>query len=236
MKLTFLILASIILLRVQLDAQPMDSLFAVISYDTVTIWNTGAWENCGSLFKMEMSVSNDTIYIMETDTSTQLAFCTCYFDMSVSVTGLQSGIYYVEVNRQIPLLYPDTTFYIGSFSFIYGGSASAFSYNSYQSPCKIVGVKNKKQMQMKAELGQNFPNPFNPSTTIKYSISYRSIVTLKLYDILGKEIQALINVEKPAGDFEYRLDLQDYDLPSGVYFYQLRAGNFVQTKKMVKIK
>ncbi len=237
MKSIFILVASIILLSIPSNAQPMDSLFAVISEDTVTIWNTGAWENCGSLFRMDLSISNDTIYIIETDTSQNLAYCTCYFDIFISIAGLQNGEYSVEVSRRIPLLYPDTTFYIGSFNFNYGGSVLALFYSSYQSPCKnIVGVKERKDTQRTAVLQQNYPNPFNPSTVIKYSIPDRALVILKLYDILGKEILTLINEEKPAGDFEYRIDLENYNLPSGVYFYQLKAGNYMQTKKMVKIK
>lgn len=215
----------------------MDFLFTVVSGDTVIIWNTGAWENCGSLFIMDMTVSNDTIYVTETDTATVLAYCYCYFDMSISVTGLESGTYTAMVYRKIPLLYPDTSFYIGSVSFNFGGSGLQLSFDSYQSLCKnIVDVKDKKISQMKASLQQNFPNPFNPSTIIKYSIPNGTLVILKLHDILGKEIFTMINEEKSAGDFEYRIDLQSCNLPSGVYFYQLKAGNFVQTKKMVKIK
>ncbi|MEJ2614307.1 MAG: T9SS type A sorting domain-containing protein [Ignavibacteriaceae bacterium] len=83
-------------------------------------------------------------------------------------------------------------------------------------------------------LFQNNPNPFNPSTKINYSISQQGYVTLKVYDILGNEIETLINEEKPAGSYEIEFDGRK--LSSGVYFYQLRAGDFIQTKKMVLMK
>jgi hypothetical protein len=83
-------------------------------------------------------------------------------------------------------------------------------------------------------LGQNYPNPFNSSTTIRYSIPNQSKVIIKVFDILGKEIGILVNEEKPAGNYE--IDFNASELPSGVYFYQLKAGDFVETKKMIPLK
>jgi hypothetical protein len=81
---------------------------------------------------------------------------------------------------------------------------------------------------------QNFPNPFNQSTKIEYQIPELSFVTLKVYDVLGNEIATLVNKEKPAGSYE--VEFKGSDLPSGVYFYQIQAGNFVETRKMVLMK
>jgi len=83
-------------------------------------------------------------------------------------------------------------------------------------------------------LDQNFPNPFNPSTKIKYSVPQMSNVVIKVFDVLGNEITTLVNEEKPIGTYE--LDWNAANLPSGVYFYQLKAGSFVETKKMVLMK
>ena len=83
-------------------------------------------------------------------------------------------------------------------------------------------------------LAQNYPNPFNPSTTIKYSIPHQSNVILKIYDVLGKEIETLVNEEKTVGNYQVEFDASSFS--SGVYFYQLRAGEFVQTKKMLLLK
>ena len=83
-------------------------------------------------------------------------------------------------------------------------------------------------------LSQNFPNPFNPSTKIKYSVPQTSNVVVKVFDILGNEIETLVNEEKSAGTYELMWNAAN--LPSGVYFYQLKAGDFVQTKKMILIK
>ena len=83
-------------------------------------------------------------------------------------------------------------------------------------------------------LSQNYPNPFNPSTIIKYHIPELSFITLKVYDLLGNEIKTLVKEEKPAGT--YQIDFDGTELPSGIYFYQLKARSFVETKKMVLIR
>lgn len=83
-------------------------------------------------------------------------------------------------------------------------------------------------------LSQNFPNPFNPSTKITYSVAGLSKVSLKVYDILGREIVTLVNEEKQAGKYEVNFNASQ--LASGVYFYHLKAGDFIQSKKMILIK
>ena len=83
-------------------------------------------------------------------------------------------------------------------------------------------------------LEQNFPNPFNPATTIRYSLPKTSKVQIKIFDVLGSEIGTLINEEKPAGTYE--LTWKAADLPSGVYFYQIKAGEFTGTKKMILLR
>jgi carboxypeptidase T len=83
-------------------------------------------------------------------------------------------------------------------------------------------------------LDQNFPNPFNPSTTIRYSFPTSEFVTLKIYDVLGKEVATLLNEEKPAGSYEVKFDASQ--LSSGIYFYTLTAGRFVETKKLILMK
>ncbi len=85
-------------------------------------------------------------------------------------------------------------------------------------------------------LEQNFPNPFNPSTRIEYKLPSSELVTLKLYDVLGRKITTLVSEPKSAGEYTYILNAATLNLSSGVYLYQLRAGKFVQTKKMVLIK
>jgi bacillopeptidase F (M6 metalloprotease family) len=84
-------------------------------------------------------------------------------------------------------------------------------------------------------LSQNYPNPFNPTTKINYQFPKASFVTLKIYNVLGKEITTLVNEEKPAGIYE--VDFNGSGIPSGVYFYKVQIGNsFTQVKKMMLLK
>lgn len=84
------------------------------------------------------------------------------------------------------------------------------------------------------ELEQNYPNPFNPGTVISYQLPVNSEVTLKVFDLLGKEVATLVNEEKPAGRYEAKFD--GSGLTSGVYFYKLNAGGFHETNKLMLLK
>jgi photosystem II stability/assembly factor-like uncharacterized protein len=94
--------------------------------------------------------------------------------------------------------------------------------------------ENISSLPDKYELFQNYPNPFNPTTKISYALPQNSFVELKVFNLLGQEIATLVNQEKPAG--YYQVDFNASSLPSGVYFYQLNAGEFVITKKMLLLK
>lgn len=83
-------------------------------------------------------------------------------------------------------------------------------------------------------LGYNYPNPFNSNTNIQYVVSSRQFVTLKVYDVLGNEVAVLVNEEKPAGSYDVAFDASK--LASGVYYYQIKAGEFIETKKMILLK
>jgi len=83
-------------------------------------------------------------------------------------------------------------------------------------------------------LSQNYPNPFNPSTAISYQLPASNLVTLKIFDILGREITTLVNEVKTPGEYSVQWDPQGQ--ASGVYFYTLRAGDFVATRKLVLLR
>jgi photosystem II stability/assembly factor-like uncharacterized protein len=97
----------------------------------------------------------------------------------------------------------------------------------------VTGVKEDNIIR-KFELYQNYPNPFNPTTNIRYQIPERSFVTLKIFDVLGNEITTLVNEEKEAGRYESILNAEG--LGSGVYYYQIISGSYIQTRKMIFIK
>ncbi len=117
-----------------------------------------------------------------------------------------------------------------------------YSYGNYKlDPRNIndfvgfTGVnKVSNDLPSKYELSQNYPNPFNPSTVIKYSIPKAGTVTLKVFNVLGKEVRTLVNNYQSPGS--YSVTFEAKGLASGLYFYSLKAGNFVSVKKMMLIK
>ncbi len=103
----------------------------------------------------------------------------------------------------------------------------------------ILIVENEEKLPSEFSLSQNYPNPFNPSTKIGYSIPGvethgHASVQLKVYNVLGREVTTLVNKEQSAGSYQVQFDASV--LPSGVYFYQLKAGSFLETKKMLLLR
>ena len=109
----------------------------------------------------------------------------------------------------------------------YSSNLLNFDVNDYTSSNNPIHIDHY-------ELKQNYPNPFNPTTTISYTIPFESFTTLKVYDVLGNHISTLVEEEKTEGN--YSIYFNGAGLPSGIYFYQIKAKNFIQTKKMVLIK
>ena len=97
-------------------------------------------------------------------------------------------------------------------------------------------VEDESTIPSQYYLSQNYPNPFNPETTISYSVTKPSHVTLKVYDSLGNEVSTLVNEYKLTGVFNSQFSILNSKLSSGVYFYRLQAGNYSETKKMMLIK
>lgn len=104
------------------------------------------------------------------------------------------------------------------------------SYNG-----QTTGVENKKDVvPVSFKLSQNYPNPFNPTTTIEYTIPQSRFVSLKVYDILGREVKTLVHQQELSGTYKVHFD--GSNLASGVYFYRIEAGEFVATKKLLLLK
>ncbi len=173
-----------------------------------------------------------------------------YFYVGVSLNGevIGAGIYatgallnnYTEIN--IPIEYavsgtPDTAI----IAIVIDGPneedphvGSEFYVDDITLSEAVVGVDDNHNLPASFNLQQNFPNPFNPSTSISYQIPERSYVTLKVYDILGNEVAELVNGTKEAGIHSVKFDAAS--LPSGVYIYSIKAGNYTSTKKMMLTK
>ena len=113
---------------------------------------------------------------------------------------------------------------------------AAINYNPASTDTGNVSRNNNTPTNF--ELAQNFPNPFNPSTTIKYEIKEGGFVTLNVYNLLGNLVATLVNENQAAGTYyvNFNVNSERTPLPSGVYFYRLQVGDFVATKKMVVMK
>lgn len=218
-----------------------DSVFVKIEADTVQIWNTDVSANCASRFSIKTEINKNSIVVTECDTLGPLANCNCIYDLHASLTGLISGHYSVVVYRQELKKYfydKDTTILIDSLEFTLGASSSLPSgVVSVQSACHYPSSIAKEETTPETfQLFTNYPNPFNPSTVISWQLSVGSFVTLKIYDVLGTEIATLVNEEQQAGQHNYELGMRNYELSGGVYYYTLKAGNFVETKGMIYLK
>ncbi|NWG29208.1 MAG: T9SS type A sorting domain-containing protein [Ignavibacteriaceae bacterium] len=98
----------------------------------------------------------------------------------------------------------------------------------------ITGVEEQWAQIFHFNLFQNFPNPFNHKTKIQYMVSGRQFISLKIYDLLGREVAILIDEEIQSGNYEIEFDASN--LTSGIYFYQMKTGELMQTKKMILLK
>ncbi|MDR3609708.1 MAG: T9SS type A sorting domain-containing protein [Ignavibacteriaceae bacterium] len=101
-------------------------------------------------------------------------------------------------------------------------------------PNAVSAVNSKQLSSSSFTLSQNYPNPFNPATSINYSIARKGNVTLKVFDLMGREVAVLVNGEKESGNYQANFDASK--LSSGIYFYELRTDGFVQSKKMLLMK
>ncbi len=169
--------------------------------------------------------------------------------------------YFVSWTDGTPLLYPESWFWIN-----YKEAVMAITVEeTYVTSKYVSSIENKANallyglagylglitriekldstLPSNFGLSQNYPNPFNPETTIEYTIPADTRlgktlqkVTLKVYDVLGREVATLVDEYKSAGYYNSKLNIKNYKLPSGVYFYRLQAGVFSQTKKLIVVK
>ncbi|MEE9448640.1 MAG: M20/M25/M40 family metallo-hydrolase [Ignavibacteriaceae bacterium] len=146
-----------------------------------------------------------------------------------SLKGKPVGVEYIGTDYKAVTL---------SFPMYYMNLSGAKELTEYIMADKFEEVmpveKDENVLPSEYSLSQNYPNPFNPSTRIKYSVPQKSNVVIKVFDLLGREVEILVNKEKPAGRYEIEFDASNHS--SGIYFYKLQVGNFVKTKKMILLK
>jgi len=152
-----------------------------------------------------------------------------------SATNFSMGALSFEFSYTAPSTPGTQTLYATGNSVNGNGNNSGDQWN--WAPNKTLTVvsltsieENNTGKPLRFELAQNFPNPFNPATVIRYSLLDNSNISLKVYDVRGTEIATLVEGFKEAG--EYRIDFHADELSSGVYLYTFRAENFIETRKM----
>ena len=136
-----------------------------------------------------------------------------------SLEGLESGFYYDEASGVL---------------FIKLAASADSSYNILVDSVEVTGIRSSPANPSGYELNQNYPNPFNPSTSISYRLPGRSFVTLKVYDVLGREVATLAGGEESAG--EHTILFDGGGLSSGVYIYRLTAGAYRESREMLLLK
>jgi hypothetical protein len=135
--------------------------------------------------------------------------------------------------RNPPLAVPVTVVYDSTRKCAFGGTASDSARYNTVNPV-ITGIISENELPKEFNIYQNYPNPFNPATSIKYDVPKNSFVSIKVYDVTGKQITELVNGEQAAGVYETTFDASQ--LASGVYFYKMEAGKFSKVMKMVLIR
>lgn len=171
-------------------------------------WVTFAWnkvQNADQYF-IQLSHTQDFSFLFYSDSTTS--------DTSRTVAGFSEGLqYYWRVQAKNV------------------EGSSPWSVSNF-----TVDVKEVKDGEIPTEysLSQNYPNPFNPTTKIGFALPQRSLTRLIIYDLLGREVQTLIDRELQAGYYEINIDINNF--PSGIYFYKIQSGDYIQTKKMVLMK
>ncbi|MGE5681421.1 MAG: T9SS type A sorting domain-containing protein [Bacillota bacterium] len=141
-----------------------------------------------------------------------------------------------EINSSVPvfkkvILYPGLHRY---YCIPHGGPNGAGMSGTITAAANPTDVASDRSSLLAYDLEQNYPNPFNPSTRISYSIPENNLVTLKVFNLLGEEVAILVNEFKSKGN--YTIDFNAGGLSNGIYFYQLKAGNYVSVRKMTLIK
>ena len=155
-----------------------------------------------------------------------------YIPNSFKIFGNDGGHFYTDVNSGSNSWFLNDPS-VGASLKNASGHLPVYADFAFGVPTNIF---NTKEIPASYVLYQNYPNPFNPFTIINYQLPTAGYVSLKIYDLLGKEVAVLVNEYQPAGIYNSQFLIGNSQLTSGVYFYQLKVGNFVQTKKMMLIK
>ncbi len=168
-----------------------------------------------------------TVHILQTTGTVNPVYFTMPVDLRFLGSGLDTTMTVFNTNGD------------QSFSFTFAARPDSVQFDPDKWILKDVQkvpsrVQRDPLIPQETSLQQNYPNPFNPTTTIHYELSEKTWVTLAIYDILGRKVKTLVDQEQLGGSYNHQWEVQD--MPSGIYFYRLRAGTFSETKKMAILK
>jgi len=208
----------------------------------------GQWDSDGPVADCVRKVGNDYHMWYENNAGTQIGYAVSYDGINwnkslanpvlspTSGTWNQGGVewaWMIRAGKKHFLYYAGESIPSGDWSIgLAIDTTTAFSDTTNQTI--DTGIPNGNEVPRMYVLSQNYPNPFNPSTTIEYQIPKQSFVTLKIFDLLGRQVATLVNEERHAGTYNVQWDASR--LSSGIYFYKFTAGGFVKTKKMVLMR
>jgi hypothetical protein len=214
-----------------------DSLFTAVASDTINVWDIAACAYCSATFSIRVTLTADSLYVVQTDTAGQITTCDCLFNIRASISGLPRGTYWIVIYRDLLKQYgyaSDRHIFIGSMQLSYQPSISqSLAWSTYQSECNPSSVRSAAlSAPQEFVLYQNYPNPFNPTTTVRFQTAKSEFVVIKLCDLLGHEVQTLWAHQTPPGLHAITFE-PDGKMSSGTYFCRMNAGSFTQTIMMV---
>ncbi len=215
---------------------PSDTLYAEVRGDTVFLSHDRTFRNCASKFELSYTLSNNILTVWENDTTGDVALCNCIFDLKLQIADLSFGSYTALFYGTNAL--DDTTFY-GEVNFIINDGGNPQSggvlVSQRQSDCyTILSESDANSLPQKFKLSHAYPNPFNPSTRIKFEIPSAGQVNLKIYTLSGELIAELVNSILNPG--KYITDFNAKDKASGIYLIVLNFKNKSITQKALLIK
>jgi hypothetical protein len=201
---------------------PQISGISITDADSIIYWLKRSYDSYADTVELRVSTTTPTAggftNLLKTHAFAENNGDTLWTRHAVSLAGFTGQSIYVAWREKVADNYND---------------GAAISLDIVDIAGTVTGLTNN-EIPTVYDLSQNYPNPFNPTTTIKYSIPKSGFVSLKVYDILGKEVANLVSQEMAAG--YYSVNFDGSNLGSGVYFYRIESAEFVQTKKMLLIK
>jgi len=213
--------------------------------DTVDVWLMNWEDNCAFGTIGTVTQVADTFNIIWSDTMSNAATCMCWFDLKATMTNLPPGNYWAKtwvgtlMNANFPGL--DTVF-TGEVQFTIEGSTlrDSVGTSTWQSACHSYQSVDPELVPSTYAIDLSaYPNPFNPTTTIRYTIPENSPVTVTIYDQQGRQVNTLVNAQQTVGDYHLQwngTDASGRQLSSGLYFCQVQAGGFSKSVKLVLMK